>query len=256
MGNRLVRAGLSSGLARKVGSSALGRVGASVVDPATRLGTKAAFASGKGLVGRGVGLATDIALQGGTEALQEVTQDYIGNREVAKAMGQKDNEYSLGGFKDYALSPQGLETMKTAGIMGALFGGVGGTLSSGQYLQRGAETKMGIKTHNATQSMVNDGNLTLDKNKRAEEEKIISLVKGISPAQLATWSDADIIAESSVIRGQFRSLVTGENQDVAQVREAVDTTDRLSKIGNNTTKEGVLTEKSNMLLDRMGIEDR
>jgi hypothetical protein len=48
-------------------------VGASVLDPATKLGTKAAFASGKGLVGRGVGLLTDIGLQGSTEALQEVT---------------------------------------------------------------------------------------------------------------------------------------------------------------------------------------
>ena len=104
MGNRLMRSALGSKAARNIAGSALGRVGSSVLDPAARLGTKAAFASGKGLVGRGVGLATDIALQGATEAGQEVTQDYIANREVAKALGQQDNEYSLGGFKDYALS--------------------------------------------------------------------------------------------------------------------------------------------------------
>ena len=256
MGNRLMRSALGSKAARNIAGSALGRVGSSVLDPAARLGTKAAFASGKGLVGRGVGLATDIALQGATEAGQEVTQDYIANREVAKALGQQDNEYSLGGFKDYALSDQGLETMKTAGIMGAVFGGAGGVLSSGQYLQRGAETSMGIKAHNATQSMIDDGNLKLDKQKRAEEEKLISLIKGISPAQLATWSDADVIAESSVIRGQYRSLYTGEDSDVAQVREAVDATDRLSKTDNSTTREGDLTERSKTLLDRMGIDNR
>jgi len=65
----------------------------------------------------------------------------------------------MGGFKDFALSPQGLETMKTAGIMGALFGGVGGTLSSGQYLAPGAKTKQGNNIYNATQSMIDEGKL-------------------------------------------------------------------------------------------------
>ena len=49
--------------------------------------------------------------------------------------------------------------MKTAGIMGALFGGVGGTLSSEQYLQRGAETARGIQTHNAVEKMMKEGSL-------------------------------------------------------------------------------------------------
>jgi hypothetical protein len=95
---------LGSKTARRLAGSTIGRAGSAVLDPAARLGTKAAFASGKGLVGRGVGIATDTLLQGATEAGQEVTQDYIANREAAKALGQQDNEYSLGGFKDYALS--------------------------------------------------------------------------------------------------------------------------------------------------------
>jgi len=116
-------------------------------------------------------------------------------------MGREDNEYSLGGFKDYALSDEGLETMKTAGIMGALFGGVGGTLSSGQYLTRGAETNTGIRAHNNTEKMINDGTLKIDKERRQDEEKIISALTGISPTELATWSDADIVAEASILEG-------------------------------------------------------
>jgi hypothetical protein len=64
------------------------------------------------------------------------------------------------------MTPEGLETIKTAGIMGAFFGGVGGTLSSGQYLQRGAETQRGIQTHNATEKMIKDGSLKIDKGVR------------------------------------------------------------------------------------------
>ncbi len=130
MGNRIV-----SSAAKNIGKSAVGKVGSALLDPASKVGTFVADKTGKSLIGRGAGLLTDIAMQGSTEALQEVTQDYIADREVAKTMGDVDNEYSLGGFKDYMFSPQGLETMKTAGIMGALFGGAGGAISSGQYLK-------------------------------------------------------------------------------------------------------------------------
>jgi len=103
MGNRLMRSALGSKAARNIAGSALGRVGSTVLDPAAKVGTAVSRMT-RPIVGRAAGLATDVALQGVTEAGQEVTQDYIANREVAKALGQQDNEYSLGGFKDYALS--------------------------------------------------------------------------------------------------------------------------------------------------------
>jgi len=46
MGNRLVRAGLNSGVARKIAGSTLGRMGSAVLDPAAKIGTKAALKSG------------------------------------------------------------------------------------------------------------------------------------------------------------------------------------------------------------------
>jgi len=45
-GNRLVRAGLNSGVARKIAGSTLGRMGSAVLDPAAKIGTKAALKSG------------------------------------------------------------------------------------------------------------------------------------------------------------------------------------------------------------------
>ena len=253
LGNRLVRAGLNSGMARKIAGSTIGRAGSAALDPAARLGTKAAFKAGNTLVGRGVGLATDIAMQGSTEALQEVTQDYIGNRETAKALGQADNEYSLGGFKDYALSDQGLETMKTAGIMGALFGGAGGALSSGQYLTRGAETNTGIRAHNNAEQMINDGSLKISAEKRRDEEKIISVLKGISPAELASWSDAEIVAEASILEGQYMG-VQGEAEDLSTVRGAADVVRRLSDENTGVHREGDLTETTNKFLEGMGVD--
>ena len=257
MGNRLVRAGLSSGVARKIAGSTLGRAGSAVLDPAARLGTKAAFASGKGLVGRGVGLATDIALQGATEAGQEVTQDYIANREVAKALGQQDNEYSLGGFKDFALSPQGLETMKTAGIMGALFGGVGGAVSSGQYLTRGAETNRGIQTRNVTEKMIQDGSLEVGEEQRQKLEKFISDEKGYSIPELASWSDSEIIAEASILEGRKHALEnkTGEKENLSTIRGAVNIINRI--YGNESTNISVndLTPQAREYLDIIGVAD-
>lgn len=257
MGNRLVRSALGSKAARNIAGSAIGRAGASVLDPAARLGTKAAFASGKGLVGRGVGLATDIALQGATEAGQEVTQDYIANREVAKALGQQDNEYSLGGFKDYALSDQGLETMKTAGIMGALFGGAGGVLSSGQYLQRGAETNRGIQTRNATEKMIQNGSLEIGEDQRQKLEKFISDEKGNSPAELASWSDSEIIAEASILDGRKQALdnKTGEKESLSTIRGAVNVINRIS--GNESTNISMddLTPQAKEYLDIIGVAD-
>lgn len=256
MGNRLVGAALGSKAARKVAGSAVGKVGSSVIDPAARLGTKAALSSGKGLVGRGVGLLTDIGLQGGSEALQEVTQDYIANREVAKALGQQDNEYSLGGFKDYALSPQGLETMKTAGIMGALFGGVGGTLSSGQYLQRGAETARGIQTHNAVEKMMKEGSLQVSEDARQKLEKVIEDTKGFNPAELATWSDSDVIAEASIIEGQkYRTEnKTGEKENISTIRGAVKVLNDIS--GNEGVVSDIgLSQQASDYLDIIGVAD-
>jgi len=63
--------------------------------------------------------------------------------------------------------------MKTAAIMGGLFGGVGGVLSSGQYLQRGSDTVMGNRGYHAANEAIQDGSLKLDKSGRIAAEKYI-----------------------------------------------------------------------------------
>ena len=189
MGNRLARAAMGSKVARNIAGSALGKAGSAILDPATKIGTAVASKSGKSLAGRVAGIATDIAMQSGTEALQEVTQDYIANREVAKALGQQDNEYTLGGFKDYALSPQGLETMKTAGIMGGLFGGVGGAISSGQYLQKATDDSRAMqRVQQLKEFDKKTGKLKLD-----DTDRIITIAAntlGIEKSEVGTVDDA------------------------------------------------------------------
>jgi hypothetical protein len=139
--------------------------------------------------------------------------------------------------------------------MGALFGGVGGTLSSGQYLTRGAETNTGIRAHNNTEKMINDGTLKIDKERRQDEEKIISALTGISPTELATWSDADIVAEASILEGQYMGVI-GEAEDMATTRGAADVVRRLtSKEDNTIHREGDVTETSRAFLKGMGVDD-
>ena len=69
MGNRLARAAMGSKVARNIAGSALGKAGSAILDPATKIGTAVASKSGKSLAGRVAGIATDIAMQSGTEAL-------------------------------------------------------------------------------------------------------------------------------------------------------------------------------------------
>jgi len=61
LGSRIGTAALNSGIARKIAGSKLGRVGASVLDPAAKIGTKVSRMS-RPIVGRGAGLLTDIGL--------------------------------------------------------------------------------------------------------------------------------------------------------------------------------------------------
>lgn len=254
MGNRLVGSALNSKAARKVAGSTLGRVGASVLDPAAKVGTAVSRMT-RPIVGRAAGLATDVALQGSTEALQEVTQDYIADREVAKAMQQADNEYSLGGFGRYATSKQGLETMKTAGIMGALFGGVGGTLSSGQYLQRGSDTVMGNKAYNAVESMVQDGSIKLDKEKREAIEDYIHHVTGKSQAELSTWSDGDIISQYASSFAERFNPGSNEDMNYSVVRGVVEGV-KDTVVGDEArgSRENDLTTTAEKVLERMGVD--
>ena len=254
LGSRIGGAALNSGVARKIAGSTAGRVGASVLDPAAKIGTAVSRAT-RPIVGRGVGLLTDIGLQAGTEALQEVSQDYIADREVAKALGKQDNEYSLGGFKDYALSPQGLETIKTSAIMGGLFGGVGGALSSGQYLQRGSDTVMGNKGYHAANDAIQEGLLKLDDSGRLAAEKYIHQATGVSEAELATWSDADIISQYASSFAKRHNPNSTESMDASVTRgiaEAVRTTVDPKEIYG--TREGDLTASQKVVLEKMGID--
>jgi hypothetical protein len=57
--------------------------------------------------------------------------------------------------------------------MGGLFGGVGGALSSGQYLQRGSDTVMGNKGYHAANDAIQEGLLKLDDSGRLAAEKYI-----------------------------------------------------------------------------------
>ena len=155
------------------------------------------------------------------------------------------------------MTDEGLETMKTAGIMGALFGGVGGAVSSGQYLQRGAETQTGIRTKNSTEQMLKDGSLKLDKERRQDEEKIISAIKGYSLAELATWSDAQIVAEASILEGRYLGLISGEQEDMSTTRAAMDMVERLSGRGQNEgiRTEGEIGERGMKLGKLMGLSE-
>ena len=254
MGNRLVGSALNSRAARKIAGSTLGRVGSSIIDPAAKVGTAVSRAT-RPIIGRAAGLATDVALQGSTEALQEVAQDYIADREVAKAMQQADNEYSLGGFGRYATSEQGLETMKTAGIMGALFGGVGGTLSSGQYLQRGSYTVMGNKAYNAVESMVQDGSIELDKEKREAIEDYIHHVTGKSQAELSTWSDGDIISQYASSFAERFNPGSNEDMNYSIVRGVVEGV-KDTVVGDEArgSRENDLTTTAEKVLERMGVD--
>ena len=254
MGNRLVGSALNSRAARKIAGSTLGRVGSSIIDPAAKVGTAVSRAT-RPIIGRAAGLATDVALQGSTEALQEVAQDYIADREVAKAMQQADNEYSLGGFGRYATSEQGLETMKTAGIMGALFGGIGGTLSSGQYLQRGSDTVMGNKAYNAVESMVQDGSIELDKEKREAIEDYIHHVTGKSQAELSTWSDGDIISQYASSFAERFNPGSNEDMNYSIVRGVVEGV-KDTVVGDEArgSRENDLTTTAEKVLERMGVD--
>jgi len=61
LGNRLVRSALGSKAARKVAGSAIGKAGASVLDPAAKVGTAVSRAVHP-YAGRAAGLLTDVAL--------------------------------------------------------------------------------------------------------------------------------------------------------------------------------------------------
>jgi hypothetical protein len=66
----------------------------------------------------------------------------------------------------------------------------------------------------------------------------LSMLRGFSLEELASWSDADILAESAVAVGDMRKNITGEGSDISQIREAADTLIRLTKDKNSITKEG------------------
>jgi len=109
--------------------------------------------------------------------------------------------------------------------------------------------------------MINEGKLSLNEEQRQNEEKIISAFTGISPAQLSTWSDADIIAQSAEIRGEYlrKTSHIDETQDITGVRGFVDV---INGVGDNQQQkaktEGELTALSNSALEEYGItpEDR
>jgi hypothetical protein len=121
-------------------------------DPATRIGSEVAFKTGKKLLGKGAGALTDTFANVLSENIQEGSQNYVSDVEAARAMGQ-DVDYSLGDFKDSIFSKEGIETIKGTTAPTLLTSLLGGAIKSNQYLSRGAETNVGIKTHNAFSGM-------------------------------------------------------------------------------------------------------
>jgi len=174
-------------------------------------------------------------------------------------LGQQDNEYSLGGFKDYALSPQGLETIKTSAIMGGLFGGVGGVLSSGQYLQHGAKTRQGNATYQAVKNLENDGKFAINADNREAEVKTLAEIlrrDGVDENTIRNWSDAELAAASAEVRGKFISGITDEAQDQSIIRQGADTVNRFfSTDENRQLREGDVNNPMREYLHAVGVDD-
>lgn len=252
-------------MSKMIGKASLGKkafvdpargLATSLKDPGSRIATKVAFDTGKKFLGKGAGILSDTALNVGSEMLQEGLQNYVSNTEADAAMGNPNDGYSLRGFADYLKSEEGIETLKDTAASTILMGGVGGMIQSGQYLQRGAETARGIQTHNAVEKMMKEGSLQVSEDARQKLEKVIEDTKGFNPAELATWSDSDIIAEASIIEGQnYRTEnKTGEKENISTIRGAVKVLNEIS--GNEGVVSDIgLSQQASDYLDLIGVAD-
>jgi len=225
--------------------NAVNKIGDVTPDIPSSIATKIA-SKGHRYLGKAAGVLSDMAIQGATEAGQEVTQDYIANRETARAMGQPDTEYSLGGWYNYATSPEGIETMKTAGLTGALFGGLGGAVSSGKYLGNGYHDSKATELASVIAKGVENGDININS---GQLDTIKQRLEDIYDIDTKDMSVEDVVRNALAIQNDTLGTSGNEGTTVVNANHIIN-----ELIGESTNRRDYSTETSRNVLKNYDLD--